>query len=231
MRVAFWPLMALLALAGCGPQAPSPRRPPIHRPATPNAAGLVTLPCSGNGPLRPVSDEYCASQINYVTPVARRALLRIAERFARSHRGYVVRYMRASWPSGVRPMPPTLSHGDGREVDLALFYTDARGRPRPFPPASDGYRSYEPPRREADRVCVGQHGDHDQPDPPANRDWRLNERPTADLMRLLSADPTVSHMFIEPHLKARLGFARDPKVRFAGCQAARHDDHLHVDFR
>jgi hypothetical protein len=40
----------------------------------------------------------------------------------------------------------------------------------------------------------------------------------------------VRRVFIEPHLKARLDLARLSKVRFAGCRAARHDDHIHVDF-
>lgn len=194
------------------------------------ANGLVPLPCGGDGPLRPVSRGYCLTRHNYVTPAARTALLAAAAQVAAEHPGAVVLYMDASWPQGTRPMPPHLSHGDGREIDLAVFFQRPDGRTLPRPPSLSGYNAFEPPRREAERSCVGVAGPHRQPDPPAARPWRLDAARTADLIRALSAERRVRRIFIEPHLKRRLGFARDGKVRFAGCQAARHDDHLHVDF-
>lgn len=203
---------------------------PVAADALAASKGLVPLPCGLSGPLQPVSSAYCHAARHYVTPDARAALVRAAEAVARRHPGAVVRYMEASWPSAKRPMPPHVSHGDGRQVDLAVFYEDGRGRLRP-PPTASGYGGFEPPRREAERVCVGVGGHYAAPDPPAGRPWRLAEAPTADLVRRLSTDPRVRRIFIEPHLKARLGFAGDGKVRFAGCRVARHDDHLHVDFR
>jgi hypothetical protein len=196
--------------------------------------GLVPLPCRGT-PLHPVAQVYCGGHRHYVTPDARDALIEAAAGLARAFPGSSVQFMEASWPSALRPMPPHFSHGDGREVDLALFYEDRDGRPRPGPPIlsgqpnGPGYGAYEPPQREADRVCVGVR--RGQPDPAADRSWRLDEARTRDLIRRLVADPRVRRVFLEPHLKARLGFAREPKVRFAGCAAARHDDHIHVDFR
>ena len=50
-------------------------------------------------------------------------------------------------------------------------------------------------------------------------------------MDALLAERRVRRIFLEPHLKRRLGYAEDGRVRFAGCHAARHDDHVHVDFR
>ncbi|PZQ63773.1 MAG: hypothetical protein DI570_07765 [Phenylobacterium zucineum] len=165
-----------------------------------------------------------------MTAAAHDALETAASGVAREHPGVAVRYMEASWPSAKRPMPPHVSHGDGRQVDLALFYEDRRGDLRP-PPTASGYEAFEPPDRESRRVCRGVAGHHDRPDPPKARDWRLAEAPTRELIRALSADPRVRRIFVEPHLKTRLGFAKDPKVRFAGCAVARHDDHIHVDFR
>ena len=198
-------------------------------------AGLKPLPCR-TGPLQPVDRGYCARQRHYVTPAVGAALAEAAAAVSRRHPGAVVRYMEASWPSGVRPMPPHLSHGDGRQIDLALFYEDRRGHALPKPPKAPdprltpGYGAYEPPRPGTERVCAGQRTPHDRPDPPASRTWRLNEARTAELVRRLADDPRVRRIFIEPHLKARLGFQREGKVRFAGCAAARHDDHIHVDF-
>ena len=93
-----------------------------------------------------------------------------------------------------------------------------------------GYAAYAPPQSGEVRSCINVAGPHAAPDPPADRTWHLDEAATADLLAALSADPAVRRIFVEPHLKLHLGFARDPKVRFAGCRAARHDDHLHVDF-
>jgi hypothetical protein len=210
------------------PPLPLPLPPDDPNPR-PNAAGLVPLPCREAGPLRPVHPDYCRRQRQFVTPRVRATLLAASEAFAARHPGRVVRYMEASWPSGERPMPPHLSHGDGREIDIVLFYEDRSGRPKRQPTAS-GYGGFEPPRREAERVCQGVASTHSFPDPPPTRAWRLDEAASADPMRLLLADRRVRRIFIEPHLKGRLGFVADARVRFAGCQAARHDDHLHVDF-
>ena len=224
-----------LLLAACGPAetpAVAPRAPaPIPTPER-IAPGLVALSCEESGPLRPVLRGYCVRQRHYVTGRAEKALRRAAEAVARRYPDAVVRYMEASWPEGVRPMPPHLSHGDGRQIDLTLFYADREGRPLPSSPAKSGYGANEPPRHEGERACKGgRTTKNDRPDPPKDRTWRLDDARTAELVRQLSKDPAVRRIFLEPHLKARLGFARDPKVRFAGCQAARHDDHIHVDFR
>jgi murein endopeptidase len=183
-----------------------------------------------------VDESYCRQGKHYVTPAARTLLIRLSGELSAERPGAVVRYMEASWPRGARPMPPHRSHGDGHEVDLALFYLGRDGRRlakpphAPGPPIAPGYGAYEPPQREGQRVCTGP-GPHDRPDPPAWRTWRLDEAGTGDLIRKLVAEPGVRRVFVEPHLKDRLGFAHEAKVRFAGCVAARHDDHIHVDFR
>jgi hypothetical protein len=168
-----------------------------------------------------------------VTAPARDALTTASSKLGVAYPGTAMRYMEASWPLGRRPMPPHRSHGDGRQVDLALFYVDLKGRALPKAPTASGYAAAEPPLRERDRVCTGasrRAAKNDRPDPPGTRRWRLDEARTAAMVRLLAADPRVRRIFIEPHLKARLGLAGLRKVRFAGCQAARHDDHIHVDF-
>lgn len=221
-------LLALL-LAAC---QPAPIKPPAAppKPEPPNAAGLVSLPCDGKGPLQPVTKGYCLGHRHFVTPAVRASLVAAATAVAAKYPGAVVRYMEASWPSGKKPMPPHLSHGDGREVDLAVFYEIPDGKDLANAPTRSGYGGYEPPRSERERVCVGMKGHHANPDPPASRGWRLDAARTTELTRRLAADKRVRRIFLEPHLKARLGFGREAKIRFAGCHAARHDDHLHVDF-
>jgi hypothetical protein len=50
---------------------------------------------------------------------------------------------------------------------------------------------------------------------------------TAALTEALLDDPRVAKVFLEPPLATRLGLDSD-KLRFQGCRAARHDDHIHV---
>lgn len=204
---------------GAGPETP-PR---------PNAAGLTTLPCRAVH-LRPASRVYCLLGRHYVTPSTRAVVIRAADTVAARYPGSAVLFMDASGADGHRPFAPHLSHGDGREIDLALFYADRAGHPLDRPPTLSGYGAYEPPRPGETRACKGQKGPT-EPDPPAGRPWRLDAARTRALVLAITDDPGVRRVFLEPHLKHSLGLAGDDKVRFQGCWAARHDDHLHVDFR
>ena len=195
----------------------------------PNVAGLTTLPCRAIH-LRPASRFYCLLGRHYVTPATRAVVIKAADTVAARYPGSAVLFMDASGADGHRPFAPHLSHGDGREIDLALFYTDRAGRPMPRPPTLSGYGAYEPPRPGETRECKGQKGPK-EPDPAANRTWRLDAARTKALVIAITHDPGVRRVFLEPHLKQSLGLADDDKIRFQGCWAARHDDHLHVDFR
>ncbi len=191
---------------------------------------LRPLPCGPGGPLAPAAQHYCRAGRQYVTTHAHRALLSAAAAVAEAHPGSVLRYMDASWARGRRPMPPHLSHGDGRQVDIALFFETSEGRPLANSPAPGGYGAFEPPRRERDRVCRGVSGPHDRPDPSRTRRWRMDRERTRALVEKLAAERCVRRIFLEPHLKRELRLTGEPKIRFAGCRAARHDDHIHVDF-
>ena len=227
-------LAIALLLVACDRRTSQTNRPPANRPRPiPVVAGLVVLPCAETGSLRPHTAGYCLLQRHYVRAGPRAALVETAETLQAQFPGTVVRFMEASWPTGKRPMPPHLSHGDGRQVDLALFYRDREGRPLTRAPTRSGYGAYEPPLKNGSRRCTGATARPAKiaaPDPPKDRAWRLDEVRTAALVRLLAAHPKVRRIFIEPHLKARLGLSSLRKVRFAGCKAARHDDHIHVDF-
>lgn len=58
--------------------------------------------------------------------------------------------------------------------------------------------------------------------------YQLDETITKKLIQRLSSDSAIRKIFLEPHLKQRWGFTNDPKVRFHGCHAVRHDDHIHI---
>jgi murein endopeptidase len=205
---------------------PSPAAPGL---ATVNRHGLVPLPCSLTD-LRAARSTYCLLGRNYVTPAVRQATLRVASTFQTHFPGQYITYMDASGPSGHRPFAPHLSHGDGREIDIGLFYQDAQGRPMNAPPTITGYNAYEPPRRGDPVMCGGRPTVQRAADPSPRRNWRLDPVRTKALVEYFVHDPSVRRVFLEPHLKVRLGLQNEDKIRFQGCWAARHDDHLHVDF-
>ena len=97
------------------------------------------------GPAHPF---YCSRNRVYVTPDARAAMVEAAREMARRFPGTRLIFMDASGPDGIVPFEPHLSHGDGRQVDVSLFYTALDGRPiQGSPPGSrrNGYGNYEHP--------------------------------------------------------------------------------------
>ena len=233
MRWAFAVVAAGL-LASCRPAVQAAARSGSPGSTEPNAAGLVSLPCDDSTPLKPTKSYYCRADRHFVRPAVREVLIKAARAMSAAHPDDRLWFMDASGADGVKPFPPHFSHGDGRQIDLGLYYVDPQGQPmRGFPDTSKhgGLWPAEPPASGEEVACPGgRKGIAFKPDPPADRPWRLDEVRTRALVEILIADPTVRRVLIEPHLERRLGLWGHPKVRFAGCQAARHDDHIHVDF-
>lgn len=225
-------LAVILLVGGCGAATSEAEWRGEAGSTTPNAAGLVSLPCDGSEPMAPAVSRYCRLDRHFMTPSGRDALVDAGRELANRYPGATLKFMDASGPDGETPFHPHLSHGDGRQIDLALFYETLEGEPMSeFPDmARGGYRAAEPPRPGDPVMCVGINRSGDKPDPPADRNWRLDDERTRALVEILIADPRVRRVLIEPHLERRFGLWGHPKLRFAGCQAARHDDHLHVDF-
>ena len=99
-------------------------------------------------------------------------------------------------------------------------------------PSPIGYWGFSQPREGDPQPCAARAGLHRwnmtwlQPLLPATE---LDARHTAALVQALARSPAVSRIFLEPHLRRRLALDH-PKIRFQGCAAARHDDHIHVEF-
>lgn len=54
----------------------------------------------------------------------------------------------------------------------------------------------------------------------------LDTARTREALLWLARDDRVKKILIEPHILERLNI-QHPKIRFQGCRAARHDDHIH----
>lgn len=56
--------------------------------------------------------------------------------------------------------------------------------------------------------------------------WELEQSRNSYFIQALTNDPRITKIFVEPHILEQLNI-RHEKLRFQGCRAARHDDHIH----
>ena len=196
--------------------------------------GRVRLPCGEHAPaLAPATKLTCVLNRGYVRQEVRDLLLALGDHMVEQFSGSRITTLEASFPlfDGF-PLMPHLSHHDGRKVDLAFFYVTEGRRILSWSPSPLGYFIYEQPRSGEKQPCAGRWSplrwDFGWLQPAQPR-WRLDEERTRAMILWLTERPEVTRLLIEPHLAERLGVAGG-KVRFQGCRAARHDDHLHVEF-
>ena len=184
---------------------------------------------------------YCLLNRHNGRPEVHDLLAGLAAHLAARFPGAVLVYLDAGFPfiDGF-PLPPHLSHGDGRKVDLAFFYRDsASGSPIATGGAWPlGYWAYAGPETGESAPCRGRtpalslRWDFDWLQ-PLFQDRQLDPARTGEMIAWLVANAergAVGKILLEPHLKDRLGLTSD-LIRFQGCRAARHDDHLHVELR
>lgn len=194
----------------------------------PLAERLGRLPCDASPFLG------CALNRTYARPAVADVMARLNAEMTRAYPGSGITILDAGFPffDGF-PLIPHLSHKDGRKVDLAFFYRDAAtGRPVPSGAASPiGYFHFERPPAGLGPTCRFSPLRWDfawfQPARPA---WQLDEQRTRAMILWLKQRPEVTKILLEPYLADRLGVGGG-KVRFQGCFAARHDDHLHLEIR
>ncbi len=198
--------------------------------------GRVPLSCFGGEANVKIQPVFCLLNRNYVTPPTQRVAVALADHMATSFPGTVTVALDANFPflDGF-PLPPHLSHDDGRKLDIAFYYRDSSGEAvngRTRSPV--GYFAFEQPQAGAALPCAGGHDTLTfrwdlEILQPLFPNWTLDEQRTAAAVRWLSSQGRglgVEKIFIEPHLAKRLAVTND-SVRFQGCRAARHEDHIH----
>ena len=139
--------------------------------------------------------------------------------------------------TGVRFKAP--SKFPSKKLDLAFFYIDSKtGKQSNSAPSFIGYGVNEEARnneRNTSEFCsqkgYWQYSFMTSIIPQGNKEnYKFDSVRTKDLVNLFAADESIGKIFIEPHLKARMKLTSD-KIRFHGCQAVRHDDHVHVQLK
>lgn len=202
--------------------------------------GRVPLPMLAHKNLKPGNVLTCFLNRHYVKPQLRRIAYKVAIQMNEQFPGTTVNYLDACFPFVDKfPLFPHLSHNDGKKLDLSFQYNDSKtGLPTNDIPSFIGYGICEEPRN----------GEENQPGRCAEKGyWQysllqdivsqvkkhefvFDNNRTRALVNSFASHDGLGKIFIEPHLKARLGLTSS-KIRYHGCQAVRHDDHIHVQLK
>ncbi|MFK7978515.1 MAG: hypothetical protein AB8G86_00915 [Saprospiraceae bacterium] len=209
--------------------------PPIAR-----QYGRVPMPylSTNKTPLRPLTIFTCLLNRHYVKPTLEREIIQIARRLQRLYPERKVVYLDANFPfwDGF-PLLPHLSHNDGKKLDLAFLYKDKVTRKIVNgSPAFSGYGVYEAPKKgelNQPTICAKkgywQYGLLAWLTPQGQKETVIiDEQANKQFLNLLAQNKAIKKIFIEPHLKTRWGLENYAKIRYHGCHAVRHDDHIHV---
>lgn len=170
---------------------------------------------------------------NYVTPKTQKEFTKIADQFYKES-GIQVVYFDANFPFMDNfPLLPHLSHDDGRKLDIGFIYK-LNGKTTSLQPSWSGYGNFVQPLHQAPKTenCLRSNPFYDYPKYltfGSRNDLDFDEKHTSLLLDKVCASSAVKKVFIEPHLKDRMNVSHK-KVRFHGCKAVRHDDHIHIEF-
>lgn len=186
--------------------------------------------------IRPTSYMTVLLNRNYVRPELNELLLRTEKRLSALYPNMHISYLDANFPFIDKfPLLPHLSHSDGKKLDLSFVYQHMDGSLSNDKKSRSGYGVFVEPRadeRHQTKICKD--AGYFQYDYTAyasfgaiNKELVFSEKGTKALIKTLLADKSLGKLFIEPHLKSRLHL-NDNRVRFHGCRAVRHDDHIHI---
>lgn len=209
-------------------------------PLTAKPFGRVPLPLIESNHVQPANVLTVLLCRNYVGPELKQAAFNVAEKMNAKYPGTTLNYLDANFPfiNGF-PLPPHLSHSDGKKLDVSFHYVDAKtGKQINKVPSWIGYGVCEEPRPgEFDRpaYCTRkgywQYSYLQKIVGRGNKEkYAFDADRTKDLANYFVNHKAIGKLLIEPHLKTRLGLTSG-KVRLHGCHAVRHDDHIHVQLK
>lgn len=189
--------------------------------------------------LKPLNYLTCVLNRHYVTPTLLNLLSETSEEINAIFPNTTIAYMDVNFPfiNGF-PLIPHLSHNDGKKVDLTFLYRKMNSQEAVNRRAKSwiGYGGSEKPLE----------GEENMPELCRKKGyWQYNlltqltpkllpsrlevdQKRMQSWVRILNNHPKTGKIFIEPYLKNRWELNSYKKIRFHGCHAVRHDDHLHL---
>lgn len=208
-------------------------------PITASYFGRVALPVWETQRLKPATLITCLLNRHYVSEDLAQTALNSSEKLQAKFPAAQLLYLDANFPffDGF-PLLPHWSHSDGRKLDLAFIYkSNESSEIINDTPTHFGYGSFDPAigsERNTAYECSYQ--GYFQYSGIKYFTWfptdlMVHKEATSELIKILHHNPKVEKIFIEPHLKQRWNLGQLPKIRFHGCHAVRHDDHIHFQVR
>lgn len=102
-------------------------------------------------------------------------------------------------------------------------------------PSFMGYGAYvkdiNPTAQQCKEKGYQQYGITKYLSPDKDNTIQLDKENTKTLIQGLLYRSKNSKIFIEPYLKKELALSKYDNIRFHGCQAVRHDDHIHFEIK
>ncbi len=190
-------------------------------------------------PIKPNNRLFCLANRHYVTPRMYATLKDIATDLKTTNPDFQIVYLDANFPffDGF-PLLPHLSHDDGQKLDIAFIYKNLKTNKVTFGKSISklGYGICETPKKgeyNQAKICTEKgfwmYSILQKMNLHKKRKTTLDEVHTKTLIRKIIRHKNVKKIFLEPHLKTRLGLQNESKIRFHGCHAVRHDDHIHIE--
>lgn len=202
--------------------------------------GRVPLPIFENRNLKPGNIWTCLLNRNYVRPALKEIAYKVAENMNEKYSGATVNYLDANFPFIDNfPLLPHLSHDDGKKLDLSFQYNNSKtGLLSNNIPSFIGYGICEEPKgmevdkpKDCEKKGYWQYNLlRDIVSQNNKAMFTFDNNRTRELVNSFVSHDGIEKIFIEPHLKTRLRLTSS-KIRFHGCQAVRHDDHIHVQLK
>ena len=173
---------------------------------------------------------------NYVRPKLNELLNNTGKKLNGTN--ITIHYLDANFPFIDKfPLLPHLSHNDGKKIDISLVYETKNGVISSKKKSVSGYGVLETPKsNEYDQVnkCLKENFLYDFSKyltfGKINKDLFFSEKGTKKLIKNILKSRDLGKVFIEPHLKNRINL-KNKKIRFHGCGAVRHDDHIHLELK
>lgn len=185
--------------------------------------------------LKPKNWGYPLLFRNYVNPELK-ALLENSASILKSNTIQIT-YLDANFPffDGF-PLLPHLSHNDGKKIDLSFMYLDKKGISTNKKPSVSGYGIYADSEKNITiSTCLKkgywQYDFSKYLTLGSLHELALDKVKTKHLIKTLLNNNATQKIFIEPHLKKSMSLNNNVKIRFHGCQAVRHDDHIHLQIK
>ena len=202
--------------------------------------GRVPLPLTETNHLQPLNFLTCFLNRNYVAPRLKQTVFEVSQQISEDFPGTNINYLDADFPflNGF-PLIPHLSHNDGKKLDLSFCYLDSKTKAITNKcPSFIGYGVSEEPlpgEKNTAEFCSSQ-GFWQYSflmkiiSQKNKQQFIFDSNRTKALVNLFVANTNIEKIFIEPHLKTRLKLTSG-KIRFHGCAAVRHDDHIHIQLK